>query len=198
METKVNLVEILKDAPKGLKLWCDVLGDVTLGEIDKNREIFPIGINGANLSMSVTKTGAFHIAGEGDTGDIYPCVLWPCESHRSWENWQVILFNVGDIIVCDDEVLRYNGAGDVANLTLCRWATKEEREEFLARMEMAQSDFKPFDKVLVRDDDTDLWTLDFFEKMDENGKYVGICCNWWGQCLHYEGNEHLLNTDKKP
>lgn len=54
---------------------------------------------------------------------------------------------------------------------------------------------KPFDKVLVRDNDEQFWTVDFFGFQDDRMVYkfacVGHCVN---QCIPYEGNEHLLGT----
>lgn len=53
---------------------------------------------------------------------------------------------------------------------------------------------KPFDKVLVRDDDSELWKIEFFERYnhpDETYPYVGLRAVW-KQCIPFEGNEHLL------
>lgn len=56
--------------------------------------------------------------------------------------------------------------------------------------------FKPFDKVLVRDYNDNEWKCDFFSNMNEHGYYN--CINsWWHQCIPYEGNEHLLGTTNK-
>lgn len=60
-----------------------------------------------------------------------------------------------------------------------------------------KSQFKPFDKVLVRDVDDGTWVCDIFSHMDKRGRY---CCvnTYWEQCIHYEGNEHLVGTSNKP
>jgi len=55
----------------------------------------------------------------------------------------------------------------------------------------------PFDKVLVRDGDDDKWVCDIFSHIDENDFYYCVGTRW-EQCIHYEGNEHLLGTTKKP
>lgn len=53
--------------------------------------------------------------------------------------------------------------------------------------------FKPFDKVLVRDCDTETWGCNLFGYIDKDGDYM--CVNGpWSQCIPYEGNEHLLGT----
>lgn len=62
-----------------------------------------------------------------------------------------------------------------------------------------EPEFKPFDKVLVRDDDSGEWCLAFY------AYYVGelklhrmVGGARWSQCIPYEGNENLLGTTDKP
>mgnify|MGYP006950690799 FL=1 len=57
--------------------------------------------------------------------------------------------------------------------------------------------FKPFDKVLVRDIDDDVWDCSFFSRMAQNGFYICVS-TFWQQCIPYEGNEQLLGTTNKP
>lgn len=52
---------------------------------------------------------------------------------------------------------------------------------------------KPFDKVLVRDDETSEWKANFYSQMGAFGGYECIS-GVWGDCIPYEGNEHLLGT----
>lgn len=57
--------------------------------------------------------------------------------------------------------------------------------------------FKPFQKVLVRDDECEVWQAGYFSHYEEDDKiapYVCVgCC--YELCIPYEGNEHLLGTD---
>ena len=54
--------------------------------------------------------------------------------------------------------------------------------------------FKPFEKVLVRDSYDDMWRASFFSHIKEDdGRYVTTCLTW-RFCVPYEGNEHLLGT----
>ena len=58
--------------------------------------------------------------------------------------------------------------------------------------------FKPFEKVLVRDTYEDAWRASFFSHIKENdGRYVTTCVTW-KFCIPYEGNEHLLGTKNNP
>jgi hypothetical protein len=56
--------------------------------------------------------------------------------------------------------------------------------------------FKPFEKVLVRDSIDDVWRASFFSHIKENdGRYVTTCVTW-KFCIPYIGNESLLGTTK--
>lgn len=63
-----------------------------------------------------------------------------------------------------------------------------------------KTQFKPFDKVLVRDFDDRKWVCDFFEGIPISSEYEYSCVlrGLVHQCIHYEGNEHLLGTKNKP
>lgn len=57
--------------------------------------------------------------------------------------------------------------------------------------------FKPFERVLVRNYNDNKWHCELFGFKDEDGIFV--CINsYWRQCIPYEGNEHLLGTTNKP
>lgn len=60
--------------------------------------------------------------------------------------------------------------------------------------------FKPFDKVLVRDSDSGIWSADFFSYLrGEEFLFNHVCVgNSYTQCIPYDGNEHLLGTTDKP
>jgi hypothetical protein len=64
-----------------------------------------------------------------------------------------------------------------------------------------EPEFKPFDRVLVRDEWDREWRIDFFERMnkDKDEVYRYRCLNaHWRYCIPYEGNEHLLGTTEAP
>lgn len=57
--------------------------------------------------------------------------------------------------------------------------------------------FKPFDKVLVRDNEECDWVCNIFSHMDSDNEYVCLYMRW-PLCIPYKGNEHLLGTTDKP
>lgn len=57
-------------------------------------------------------------------------------------------------------------------------------------------ELKPFDKVLVRNDNNDVWHIDIFEKWNE--LYYICLMSTWEQCIPYKDNEHLLGTTDTP
>lgn len=77
--------------------------------------------------------------------------------------------------------------------------SKDQRDwsKFGVTDQEAKPQFKPFDKVLVRDMDDEVWKGDLFSHLGDRGVFV---CHftWWKQCIPYEGNEHLLGTTINP
>ena len=91
-------------------------------------------------------------------------------------------------------------------------ASDEQRDKFISDMEKffggkykpdtlqvepvkSECPFKPFDKVLVRDDYGQEWKINFFSHYDEKVCYKYHCLkSCYEQCIPYEGNEHLLGT----
>lgn len=61
---------------------------------------------------------------------------------------------------------------------------------------LVKNELKPFDKVLVRDDIKDKWSINLFSYYDkEELDFPYICQNGgYYYCIPYEGNEHLLGT----
>lgn len=117
------------------------------------------------------------------------------------------------------KIIEYNIHGHTLQDMILRFATEEEKLQLfdaLAKKGKAwdaekkmivnlkpKVEFKPFDKVLVRNTDTEEWFPGFFEKMDSTWNYPYHIMNRrsmtdfaFKQCIPYEGNEHLLGTTK--
>ena len=59
-----------------------------------------------------------------------------------------------------------------------------------------ENELKPFDKVLVRDKNTNVWRADIFEKYE--GSQYQCITTLWKQCIPYKNNEYLLGTTDGP
>lgn len=79
--------------------------------------------------------------------------------------------------------------------------SKDNRDWSTVKPEKPECSFKPYDKVLVRDEDMDSWKCDFFSHYIYNNTpeyhYITIS-NCYKQCIPYEGNEHLVGTTDSP
>lgn len=107
------------------------------------------------------------------------------------------------------KIIEYNIHGHTLQDMILRLATEEEKQQLfdaLANKGKAcdskkkkvvnlkpKCEFKPFDKVLVRDFSRDKWSISFFS-FKKKDLYVCINCNW-NQCLPYnDETSHLLGT----
>ena len=81
MNENIDLTKILKDCPKGTKLYSSTLGDVTFKEID-NRVIYPIIVSCFNnINESFTADGKM-IKNKGE------CTLFPSKDQRDWSKFK--------------------------------------------------------------------------------------------------------------
>ena len=78
MNENLNLVEILKDCPKGTKLYSTILGEVKLYKV-KDNNTYPIGIEDKEGAQSwLTSNGKFMERFDGE------CILFPSKEQRDW------------------------------------------------------------------------------------------------------------------
>lgn len=79
----MNIAEILKDAPRGIKLYSPVYGEVTFSRIDN--DVYSIVVNDENNNVtSFTADGRFYPG--------YPnaeCLLFPSKDNRDWSTFKV-------------------------------------------------------------------------------------------------------------
>lgn len=83
MNENLNLVEILKDCPKGTKLYSTIYGEVTFNKI-KEDQGYPITftINNREDIISVASDGRHLLNFDGD------CTLFPSKEQRDWSKFK--------------------------------------------------------------------------------------------------------------
>ena len=81
MNKKIDLTKILKDCPKGFKLYSTIYGEVKFRHIVFSA--YPIIIENDNGVFSVTKHG-MHIIEYEDKAE---CILFPSKEQRDWSKF---------------------------------------------------------------------------------------------------------------
>ena len=85
MNENLNLVEILKDCPKGTKLYSTVYGDVELVRVYLDDNTYPIEIKideGSDM-IYITNDGRLFDDFRGE------CTLFPSKNQRDWSKFKI-------------------------------------------------------------------------------------------------------------
>lgn len=92
MENKINIAELLKDSPKGMKLYSPIFGDVYLDKIRPHLAIVvTTDKEQGNLKEEFLYDGRYGMNGE--------CMLFPSKGKTTWEGFvPSCKFKDGDII----------------------------------------------------------------------------------------------------
>lgn len=80
MNENIDLTKILKDCPKGTKLYCPMLGEVYFKEIRSDDEYSIITIKGCH-SATFTEEGFYYADADGE------CLLFPSKEQRDWSKF---------------------------------------------------------------------------------------------------------------
>lgn len=235
MENKIDIAEILRDMPKGTKLYSPIFGKVTLEYCDDSDGRYPIKTTVSETSSeSFTPQGTYFESFEGAE-----ITLFPSRNMRDWTKF----FKRGDVVrnphngmmvVFDgwvnDDYTEFNttlnyyddhtfGEEEVCATDCFVKTTDKQRVEFIEAAEKhyggkytpetlqvepvkvvePKCSFKPFQEVLVRNSDADIWIAAHFSRYNNKNPYCYITTlSAYKQCVSYEGNQHLLGTDKSP
>lgn len=97
METKINIADILKDKPKGTKLYSSACGKCNLEEVyDKSFKI-----SFYNSKFGFMNGGEGHLDKNGKLYDDGECVVFPSKEMRDWSKFA---WKKGDVLVSKDNV----------------------------------------------------------------------------------------------
>lgn len=91
MEEKINIAEILKDKPKGTKLYADAFGELSLERVKVNEEDIIHTRNKISTLYLFYNDGKFSKDGEP--------ILVPSKEMRDWSKFA---WKKGDVLVSDD------------------------------------------------------------------------------------------------
>lgn len=208
MNENLNLVELLKDCPKGTKFYSSYLG----------KDVFFIGIHNNyieceyhstvdspfNSMIQFRKEGSFFKDGE--------CMIFPSKDQRDWSKWQRpfvdgdVVFSVRNLIsiykkrignsLCSYASLNNDTSlfinGNMWTLKNIRFATEEEKQKLFDVLKKEGYEWDAEKKELK--------TLQLFKDGDivanNDGKYIAIIENNGGKyyvCCH--PNVNYFNID---
>lgn len=196
---EINIADLLRNAPKGIQLYSRTLGPCTVDDVSGQGVICN---NNHGFREFYRTNGKTYSDGE--------VILFP-KKDVSWEDWTVLL-EVGHIVRirrsdsrCDVvKIIRINGnyvetvnkSGSTYRQLIFRitgWASEEEIAEF------NKPGFKPYDKVIVRNDNDGIWFCNFYAFYDvknspEHPHYT-ISDGPYSQCVPFnEKTKHLIGT----
>ena len=145
-------------------------------------------------------------------GDIVALVVRKCTHIAIFQSRQEAYIGFHAVLCQNDELLLEEPfREDVGDIEL-RLATDSEKKQLFSALEKKGKawdaekkmivdlkilqKFKPFDKVLVRNDKEDQWSANIFSYQVRDNMYYCLGECYWRYCIPYEGNEHLLGTTK--
>lgn len=108
MNENLNLVEILKDCPRGTKLYSPLFGEVNLDYIDFDVKEFPIAVKCKFGHCYFTQTGRYNSRKEQE------CLLFPSKDQRDWSKFKVKKpkFDPKTLQPFDKVLTRYSKSGN--------------------------------------------------------------------------------------
>lgn len=79
----LDLVNILKNCPKGMELYSVLHGEVTFDHVNNIDEYYPIVVKYNDGQIGFTKDGKYYIEYGGE------CVLFPSKDQRDWSKFKI-------------------------------------------------------------------------------------------------------------
>lgn len=200
---ELNLIEILKNVPKGTKLYSPIFGECELNGVS-NDFIYISGIYKGYLN----KDGTYY-EGCGE------CQLFPSKENRDWSTFKIVKddFQVGDYVKVksSDKVylikqIKETGVlvSDIINSSsdfefpIDKSIISEKVTKFDPKW------LKPFDRVVAFDQIRKMWIATLFSHIAEEDEYTYpyITCDAdsYNKCIPFNAEtKHLVGTyDQEP
>lgn len=202
MENKINIAELLKDFPKGAKLYSPLCGECTFQCIHSElKKILISTSDGATLT--------FHYNGTYYQMDNSECLLFPSKDQRDWRKFQrpfmdgdILVDISGDIYICKI-ISTYNYCGSYASINSngvfisyytpfiedsSRYATEEEKQKLFDAIKANGYKWDPETKTLEN--------LPKFKVGDrvvkKDGISVPLSIRWIGDKYYYFNRENSI------
>ena len=150
MNNNINITKILRDCPKGTKLYSPLFGDITFEKVDISSTVSIQVKCSSNRQASFYETGLYYDYKDAE------CLLFPSSEIRDWSKF----FKRGDIVItnrndmaavfdgwANDTYTKFHttiniycnnnpGEQEVCDTLLFRKATEEECKRFIKKAEI--------------------------------------------------------------
>lgn len=162
-------------------------GDIIYCEVDN-------GDSGVCKWVSILKGKVECSSGDLYTNEYATYIIDP-NTYKGEMSFDGYSDNIDTIVLANESQKQYF-------IELLKKSKDPKAKECLKKLgieKMKECEFKPFDKVLVRNDDGDHWRIDLFAREEIYFPHRFICMfDKWKYCIPYEGNEHLLGVTNNP
>lgn len=221
-----NLANILKHCPEGTKLYSPMCGDCMLKGVDSDGT-YPINVvpcSSDTYLITFTNEGKLSARFNGECL-LFPSKGqrdWEAFQAPVKRGDIMMLTDKSAVFMVDtmkdnhiNTIAYTNKHSDfrVGQRIFLSYipASKDMKEKLFKAMDKAgytwdgetlkkkEPQFKPFDKVLVRDINNEPWAISFYSHKQE-GEYPYVTSGdmFFRYCIPYEGNEHLVGTTNNP
>lgn len=222
---EINIAEILRDKSKGTKLWTPIYGEVGFIGIDIQQSKYPIEVGiPERFRLLFTKYGK-RFDTEGAELLLFPSKDMRNWSKFAWKEGDVLentsdnvfpryvlfkrfvddkytTFEAINGLILGDEAIKYSIQNTLSYSKVededKALHIKKKIQKIVDKKDESSPEFQPFDKVLVRDYDDQIWTPTFFGVFcqDEGERYpYDTTHGVYRCCIPYnEKTKHLLGT----
>lgn len=221
-----NLANILKHCPEGTKLYSPIFGEVTFKKISSSNDIFcrVTKGNGGITTAAFTCFGRYYCDFPNSECMLFPSKdqrnwdefkipvkrgdIMMFDDKSGVFMIDVMMDNYVTIIAYVDKYSNFR-IGDRILLSYIP-ASEDMKNKFFDAMDKAgyewdgetlkkkECQFKPFEKVLVRNGELAKWRCGFYSHISE-GVFKYITTNGtFAMCIPFKGNEHLVGTTDNP
>lgn len=222
-----NLANILKYCPEGTKLYSPIFGEVTFKKISSSNDIFcrVTKSNGDITTAAFTCFGRFYCDFPNSECMLFPSknqrdwttfkipvergdIMMFCDKSAVFMVDTMEDDHVTTIASIDsDSSFRLNLSVFADYIP----ASEDMKREFFNAMDKAgyiwdgetlkkkECQFKPFEKVLVRNGELAKWRCSLYSHFDQEGVYHHTTISGiYSMCIPFKGNEHFVGTTDNP
>ena len=199
----LNLTELLKGAPKGLKLYSPLFGECELDKVLVYHIYVIVHINNKEFTKIFYSNGKYYSQGE--------CLLFPSKENRDWSTFKIKKenFQVGDYVKVNSsgkvyliKQIKETGVlvSDIINTSLDfefpidKPIISEKVTKFDPKW------LKPFDRVLAFSRMRQMWIATLFSNLTKEDHYITCDADSYQKCIPFNTEtKHLVGTsDEEP